>query len=272
MTINELSPKHWAKFILRSEYRKYTRREKELEKLKNAPRYTPLSTSILGKPLNLLDGKSFYYSYRELWENKIYKFLSKKANPFIIDGGSNIGLSIIYLKELYPKSKIIGFEADPVVYKTLQANLNSFGYDDVEIYNNALWKEETTLEFAIEGADAGRIARDNEEELNNRVKVPAVCLSKYLFQPIDFLKLDIEGAETAVLQECANHLHQVKNLFVEYHSFREEPQTLSSIINILSEAGFRLHIHPCITSPQPFFVRHSYLGMDMQLNIFAFRE
>jgi hypothetical protein len=96
MTINRLSPKHWAKLVLRPEYRKYTQREKQLEVLKNAPRYTPISTSILGKPLNLVDGKSFYYSYREICEDEIYKFISNKPNPLIIDCGSNIGLSILY--------------------------------------------------------------------------------------------------------------------------------------------------------------------------------
>jgi len=271
MTINKISPKHWAKLILRSEYRKYIWREKELERLKNAPRYTPLTTSILGKPLSLVDGKSFYYSYREVWEDNIYKFLSKTSNPFIIDGGSNIGLSIIYFKKLYPKSKIIGFEADPTVYKTLESNLKSFGYDNVEIYNQALWKEESTLEFAVEGADAGRVAQNNQEQSQHRAKVPAVCLSNYLSQPVDFLKLDIEGAETAVLKECANYLNQVNNVFVEYHSFWEQPQTINEILSILKDANFRVSIHNQFASRQPFVKQPLQLGMDLQLNIFAYR-
>jgi FkbM family methyltransferase len=271
MTISRLSPKHWAKLILRSEYRKYIWREKELERLKNAPRYTPLTTSILGKPLSLVDGKSFYYSYRELWEDNIYKFLSKKSNPFIIDGGSNIGLSIIYFKELYPNSKIIGFEADPTVYETLESNLKSFGYDNVEIYNQALWKEESSLEFAVEGADAGRVVQNNQEQSQHRAKVPAVCLSNHLSQSVDFLKLDIEGAETAVLKECADDLHQVNNLFVEYHSFWEQPQTINEILSILKDANFRVSIHSQFASRQPFVKQLLQLGMDLQLNIFAYR-
>jgi len=271
MTINRLSPKHWAKLVLRPDYRKYTQREKELEILKNAPRYTPISTSILGKPLNLVDGKSFYYSYREICEDEIYKFISNKPNPLIIDCGSNIGLSILYLKQLYPKSKIIGFEADPTVYKTLQANLQSFGYDDVEIYNKALWKEETTLEFSVEGADGGRVAQNEGESFNGRVKVPAVCLSNYLTQPVDFLKLDIEGAETEVIKECADYLHKVKNLFVEYHSFWEQPQTINEILSILKDADFRVSIRSQFASRQPFIKQPLQLGMDLQLNLFAYR-
>lgn len=269
--INQRSPKHWAKLLLRPEYREYVQKEKELEKLKNAPRYTPLSTSVLGNSLQLVDGKSFYYSYRELWEDEIYKFLSDKPNPFIIDGGSNIGLSIIYLKKLYPNSQIIGFEADPTVYKTLKANLTSFGYDDIEIYNKALWKEETTLEFAVEGADGGRVAKNDDENFNGRVKIPAVCLSNYLSQPVDFLKLDIEGAETEVIKECADCLHQVNNLFVEYHSFWEQPQTINEILSILKDADFRVSIRSQFASRQPFVKQPLQLAMDLQLNIFAYR-
>jgi len=39
MTVNQRLAKHWGKLILRPEYRKYCQKVKELEKLKNAPRY-----------------------------------------------------------------------------------------------------------------------------------------------------------------------------------------------------------------------------------------
>ena len=66
-------------------------------------------------------------------------------------------------------------------------------------------------------------------------------------------------------------LGNVENLFVEYHSFVDKPQTLDQLVSMLTEAGFRLHIHPPVTSPQPFIRRDVNLGMDMQLNVFAFR-
>lgn len=119
-----------------------------------------------------------------------------------------------------------------------------------------------------EGADGGRVARANDPQ--DRV-VQTVRLADYLNRPVDFLKLDIEGAETEVLKACAESLGNVEHLFVEYHSFTEEPQTLHTIICILTDAGFRLHIDAPVVSPQPFMRRDVYGGMDMQLNIFAFR-
>jgi FkbM family methyltransferase len=48
------------------------------------------------------------------------------------------------------------------------------------------------------------------------------ALKKFIqdFKHIDFLKLDIEGAELHVLQDISSELHRVKHLFIEYH----EPQ------------------------------------------------
>jgi hypothetical protein len=89
---------------------------------------------------------------------------------------------------------------------------------------------------------------------------------------VDFLKIDIEGAETETLKDCADRLGNVENLFVEYHSFDGERQTLDTLIGILAGAGFRLHVHSPNASPQPFVHRDLNAGMDLQLNIFAFRS
>lgn len=114
MTLSTL--KHWTKLALRSEYRDYYYSiQQELNRIKNAPRYTHLSTNLLGSTLTVIDGLSFYYSYKEIFEQQIYRFLTSRSSPVIIDGGSNIGLSIIFLKQLYPNCKITAFEADPQV-------------------------------------------------------------------------------------------------------------------------------------------------------------
>ena len=274
--MNQLLIKHLIKLLLRPEYRNFYKQNeqlKQIEWLKDTPRYTPVTTEILGKPLQLVDGRSFYYSYKEIFQEQIYRFKANKASPLIIDCGSNIGLSIIFLKQLYPKSKIIAFEADPEVYKTLKVNLNTFDYNDVEVHNKALWNQEQVIEFAVEGADSGKIDIDKDKkDQQKNIKIPSICLSNYLSEPIDFLKIDIEGAETVVLQECENKLNNVNNLFVEYHSFQDSPQTLDVIFSILKNADFRISISTQFASPQPLIEKKVHCGMDLQLNIFAYRN
>jgi Methyltransferase FkbM domain len=86
---------------------------------------------------------------------------------------------------------------------------------------------------------------------------------------VDFLKLEIEGAEVDVLLDCADVLPNVRNVFVEYHSFATEEQRLDELLTLLKTSGFRVYIQTAICPPQPFVATPSHLGMDLQLNVFA---
>ena len=96
-------------------------------------------------------------------------------------------------------------------------------------------------------------------------------LRDLLDREVDMLKLDIEGAETEVLRDCAAELHCVKNLFVEYHSYLNQPQTIDEILGILKASGFRVYLESDQQLRQPFLWRPIKLGMDLRLNIFAYR-
>jgi FkbM family methyltransferase len=256
---------HWGKWLSDSNYR---RKSRHLARLKSVPRHQPTTTEILGTPLELVDSASFIWMYREIFEREIYRFRAKTDSPYVIDCGANIGLSVLYLKQLYPQSRIVAFEPDDAIFEVLQRNIEHFGYQDINLHCRAVWNCETTLNFTGDGADGGRLAKVGE--IHNK-KVKTIRLRDVIDRRVDFLKIDIEGAEKEVLQDCADRLGNVDNLFVEYHSFEQQPQALHILISILNDAGFRLHIHPPITSPQPFLKRDVHEGMDMQLNIFAFR-
>ncbi len=249
--------------------KKYRATHLEFRRLSKLPRYTKTTTNLLEKPIEIVDTSSFFGMYKEIFENEIYKFKSTSETPLIIDGGANIGLSVIYIKSLYPNAKIIAFEPDENVFQVLKKNLHSFEIGDVELHQAALWSENTELTFMAEGADSGRVVKTEEAKT---VKVKALRLKDFLTAKIDFLKLDIEGAELEVLEDCVEDLKNVENLFVEYHSFADLLQKIDRLFNILLSSGFRVNAHPCNTGKSPLCERHSYLGMDFQMNIFAYRE
>lgn len=256
---------HWGKCLLNAGYR---RRSQQLNELRRVPRYQPTKTNIFGKPLEVIDSASFISTFHQIFEEQIYRFKANTDRPYILDCGANIGLSVIYFKQLYPHSTIVAFEADKSIFEILRKNVRSFGYDDVDFVNRAVWNAEVDLNFTSDGADGGRLSYSFDKPTQT---VKAVRLKDYLDRQIEFLKLDIEGAETAVLQDCADRLNNVESLFVEYHSFDGEPQSLHVLTDVLANAGFRLHIQAPMPAPQPFISRHPQMGMDMQLNIFAFR-
>jgi FkbM family methyltransferase len=265
------SLREWTRRALRQESRSDDDIRAELARLRAAPRYTPLSSDLLGSRFDMVDGPSFCACYEEIFGRGIYAFEPRTTTPLIIDGGANIGVSVMYFKQTHPGSRVIAFEPDAHIFRILETNVRTAGYHDVQLINKALWNGDTDIEFWNEGADAGRISRAHDDTQPRKSRVPAVRLKPYLTQGVDFLKLDIEGAELEVLRDCADLLLNVRHLFVEYHSFAGEEQQLDVLLRLLKASAFRVYIQTAICPPQPFMATPDYLGMDLQLNIFARR-
>ncbi|WP_396144334.1 FkbM family methyltransferase [Flavobacterium sp.] len=248
-------------------------KSREVESLINIPRYTKTTFNLNGFEITIPDSASFMFMHKEIFIDEIYRFKTTNSNPIIIDGGANIGLATIYLKSLHPNSKIIAFEPDSKIYKILESNIKSFNFTNVELVNKGLWNATKTLFFKSEGADGGLVADiDNTTESTESINV--VSLKPYLQKPIDFLKLDIEGSETLVLKDIEDDLINVDKIFVEYHSFVNQPQSLNEVINILTKAGFRLYmsIPGNNALKSPLMGLNEYNNMDFQLNIFGYKE
>lgn len=240
----------------------------ELERVRKLPRYTPGRTMFLGRPLEYLDSSSYYFLHEEIFKEEVYDFHASNSSPRIIDGGSNIGLSVIYFKKKFPAARISAFEADPKIAGVLKRNLLSQGITDVDVRAEALWSCDTELFFESEGSDGGKLVESRECS----IRVPAVGISSLLCETIDFLKLDIEGAEIEVLQSCRDSLKNVHLAFIEYHSIANETQKLPELLHLLREAGFRCFITaPSVFSRKPFLKTDTYGGYDMVLNIHCIR-
>ena len=233
-------------------------------------RFIPIEKIFLGKKLYIHDIASFNLCNEELFQSEMYNFKSTSSNPYIIDCGANIGMSVIYFKQLYPSASIIAFEADDYIFSFLEKNVKSYGFEDVELINKAVWNSEDTLSFLVEGGAGGRLEDENTTGIYK--KVFCTSLKKYLTgRKVDFLKIDIEGAEFVVLKDIENELYNVDAIFIEYHSMQNKKQNLHEILKIVQDAGFNYHIKEAYTSKHPFMERNLNFGMDLQLNIFCFK-
>src|SRR5437762_3374640 len=66
-----------------------------------------------GYTIRIINAGAFYMQYKDEFIRRIYHFDAQTSDPLIIDGGSNIGVSILYFKKTYPRARIVGFEPDP---------------------------------------------------------------------------------------------------------------------------------------------------------------
>ena len=176
-----------------------------------------------------------------MFVNEFYKFRAANDRPRIIDCGSYKGTSILYFKVNYPNAIITGFEPDEKNYTILQSNLNEWNFLDTSVMNAAIWINNEMLSFNSKGSMASRLENDLSQNENKKM-VKCVRLKDLLNEDIDFLKIDIEGAEHQVIKDCADQLTRVKNLFVEYHGIYSEMYKLNEILGILVSNHFKYYI------------------------------
>jgi len=254
--------------IFNNPYKKIGISSFKFKKIKNLPANKPQTIEFLGSKLSFGSRVEFLHSIHEIFIDEIYKQKFDKEDPYIIDCGANIGLSIIYMKKLCPNSKIIAFEPDDTNYSYLEKNVQSFGFSSVKIFKEAIWIENTFLNFQSEGSLASRIGGEDSKS----IKVKATRLHDLIDRPVDFLKIDIEGAEYKVLMDIRDRLHFVNHIFLEYHGAFDQNNELNEILKILTANGFKFYIKLALDKYPIPFIRTNAEGFDVQLNIFCFRN
>lgn len=234
------------------------------------PRFTEHRFQFRNFQLEVTDFLSVAWQIKEFFEDGRMNFKAKSKQPVIYDCGSNVGISILYYKELYPEARIVAFEPDPKVGKCLKQNIVSNGVKGVEVVEKAVWTDNDGVSFGSEGADGGSVFYEG-----NKIHLPSVRLKELLQKEthIDLLKMDIEGAEVKVIMDCADELHKVDHLFIEYHSWIGSEQELDKLLAVLTKNGFRYYIHSIgEILKQPFVTQNFQNGMDIQLDIHAVRR
>ena len=133
--------------------------------------------------------------------------------------------------------------------------------------------EEKYYEKDLDCGFVGSLHKYGDIGFIDSYQIDCVRLSNFLQQKVDFLKLDIEGAEVEVIKEISSSLSNVKNLFIEYHAFEKRSQDLDELLLILKNAGFRYYIDsPVKGVDSPFIKKNSWLEFDFFLNIYAKRN
>lgn len=225
---------------------------------------------FLNYDFNTVDAPSFISQVNEIFVEEIYKFEAKTRDVKIIDCGSNIGTSLVYFKKKYPESKIIAFEPDKKIFECAKINIEKNKLKDIELLNKAVWINCEGVSFKSDGADGGAISTCREDTSF----VESIRLKNLLDneKKINLLKIDIEGAETEVIKDCANSLNNVENIFIEYHSISTKEQTLSEILKILESQGFRYYLETIGKRQSPMVNLNRDQRMDMQINIYGYRN
>ena len=239
----------------------------DVKLLKHLPAGKLRKRKFLNNEIFFYDPFEFLYGVKEIFVNEIYK-QELGTKPYIIDCGSHIGLSVIYLKRKFPDAVIVGFEPDGINFELLTKNLAAQKIDDVDIRKKAVWVHNNGISFSSGNSMSSKISL-NEEVIGQEVE--SVRLKDLLYCEVGFLKMDIEGAEYTVLEDIQGALHFVKNIFIEYHGTFDSQKELFQILSWLEESRFEIYIQEAariFTHPLYKKERNSD-SFDIQLNIYG---
>ena len=210
-------------------------------------------TRILDMHVTYFDHYWLVEMFEEIFLRRHYYFESQYPHPLIVDVGSNIGIAILFFKRLYPASRVIAFEPDPATFAVLERNVRDNGLDGVRTVNEAVYDGSERLDLhgdrdtpgsPQQTIRSGRLA-------GGTTSVPASRLSNHLAEPVDFLKIDVEGAEGVVMQDLeeSGKLRLVRRLVVEYHHHLDPGEDgLSSLLAALERNGFGYQLEARLAS------------------------
>ena len=203
------------------------------------PRFTPGQIKLMDLDVRYNDLLTLCPQWDDIFVKRALAFAASSATPRILDCGANIGLASLFFRRAYPRARITAFEADPTLFALLEANLRANGASDVNPRHAAVWTSSGTLTFQCEGADSGMVGSLPGAINGSPAIVPSLRLRDVLEEDaVDLLKLDIEGAEALVLEDCEPALHLVKALVMDLHEFHAADRQVPRVLELLTRAGF----------------------------------
>lgn len=222
------------------------------------------SEAIFRYRVHFYNYETFAILFEEVYIPDVYYFSASSDEPFIIDCGSNIGLAVLYFKSLYPNCKIVAFEPDDATFDVLKRNVETNLLNDVTLINKALYDSKGNVDFYFSPEQPGLLVQSTRKESLARSEAKTVetdVLSNHINQEVDFLKMDIEGAEDRVMKDLDDtaKLSLVKEMVIEYHHhMRPQEDALGTFLGRIEGSKFGYQIRAPLPPP---FRRGEFQGM-----------
>ena len=120
--------------------------EMNWHRLRRMPRNVSTTLRAAGRRLAVCDGPSAAKTAEEFFgRRQPLRFASDRVDPVIYDVGSNVGITVLYWKQLYPRSRVVAFEPDPHVFDFLVRNCGAI--PNVTLNNVAVWTSDGEMQF-----------------------------------------------------------------------------------------------------------------------------
>lgn len=168
----------------------------------------------------------------------------------IIDVGAGIGTELKVLSDLVgPTGRVISIEADPTAFRRLRKLNDHFGLTNTTLLQVAVGSEPGTAYLTQDDLDAvGNYLVDGRSEGAVPVTVTTLdnLVDEYGLDRIDYVKMNIEGAERDALKGFSAHGSEVRHWAISCHDFKETDwaRTHAFVTGWLADLGREVRQHP----------------------------
>ena len=150
--------------------------------------------------------------HRSGWMGRDDKeFFERIVRPgmHVIDVGANVGLYAALFSRLVGESgRVTAIEPDPLLFKALKTNCSLNGLTNVKLYNVAAGASSGvgTFSQSLVNSGDGRMGQVPAGDLRRSMEVRVAPIDEIAAgEPVDFIKIDVQGWEGEVLKG----MHQV---------------------------------------------------------------
>jgi FkbM family methyltransferase len=177
-----------------------------------------------------------------LTKNYFEKGFSIAKNSCVIDIGANIGcFSILAAKNA---KQVFAFEPEKNTYEILKLNLKENGLNNVIVQNIAVSDKsgDAYLNIFKNNAALNSMCRPSKDkQIIKTISLKEVFDNNQILE-CDFLKIDTEGMEYAILEGLSKEYYlKINKIVLEYHNFIKKHDAFN-IICLLSRLGYSVDV------------------------------
>jgi len=164
--------------------------------------------------------------------------LSAERVRKMVDLGANVGYSIVYFSREFPHATIEAFEPHPEYVRQATRHVEVNGLQDRVTIRTAAAGNRSCRMFLLDAENRSALVSRSGP---GRFEVDVVdWLATGEGTPIDFLKMDIEGAEYTILFDPRFAHRNIANLVVEWHETPERPAGGADVVTLLQGLGYHV--------------------------------
>ena len=179
----------------------------------------------------------FLKSYERVYE----RYFRVKKDEIVLDIGAYIGSFTMTVAKR--AKKVLAIEPDPKNYACLRANVSRFA--NVRTIRKGVWNSKKKLKLYLDSrypVAHSVVIQPGNKSVDIEVDALDNIVSELGFNKVDFIKMNIEGAEIEALEGAKQVLKSVKKIVLDAHHIRDGKPTYPLVCQFLEARGFKTYV------------------------------